>query len=180
MSWCPEKDTAAGRASPGRSFVPGGGEEHPKFLLQWGIEIWGRLWGGTRVLVHFGGALCQPCVLVGKAGGRQPHIHMPTCWHPCIGLLPLPGCLKTPQGWWHTGTLCRVGFFLGGRCVLPALGPLAGARVVPQAAVTYGQADLQQHCLAFIESCTAVRPRGGPEMGAPQGMGSKQGHGTGE
>lgn len=46
--------------------------------------------------------------------------------------------------------------------------------------MTYGQVDLQQHCLAFIESCTAVRPRGGPEMGAPQGMGSKRGHGTGE
>uniref|UniRef100_A0A493SUJ8 BTB domain containing 19 n=1 Tax=Anas platyrhynchos platyrhynchos TaxID=8840 RepID=A0A493SUJ8_ANAPP len=33
-----------------------------------------------------------------------------------------------------------------------------------QAAVTYGQADLQQHCLAFIESCTAVRTRGFHEL----------------
>ncbi|XP_071897931.1 BTB/POZ domain-containing protein 19 isoform X1 [Anas platyrhynchos] len=42
----------------------------------------------------------------------------------------------------------------------------AGARVVPQAAVTYGQVDLQQHCLAFIESCTAavVRTRGFHEL----------------
>lgn len=41
--------------------------------------------------------------------------------------------------------------------VPPALDPLAGVCVVSQAAVTYGQVDLQQHCLAFIEGCTAVR-----------------------
>ncbi|NWI14892.1 BTBDJ protein, partial [Crypturellus soui] len=35
-----------------------------------------------------------------------------------------------------------------------------------QAAVTYGQVDLQQHCLAFIEGCTAavVRTRGFQEL----------------
>ncbi|KAM6398036.1 BTB/POZ domain-containing protein 19 isoform 2-T2 [Pluvialis apricaria] len=35
-----------------------------------------------------------------------------------------------------------------------------------QAAVTYGQADLQQHCLAFIEGCTAavVRTQGFHEL----------------
>lgn len=41
--------------------------------------------------------------------------------------------------------------------VPPALDPLAGVCVVSQAAVTYGQVDLQQHCLDFIEGCTAVR-----------------------
>uniref|UniRef100_A0A8C5IRC5 BTB domain containing 19 n=1 Tax=Junco hyemalis TaxID=40217 RepID=A0A8C5IRC5_JUNHY len=32
------------------------------------------------------------------------------------------------------------------------------------AAVTYGQVDLQQHCLAFIEGCTAVRWQGFREL----------------
>lgn len=35
--------------------------------------------------------------------------------------------------------------------------------------MTYGQVDLQQHCLAFIEGCTAVRD-GGAWCGVPQGM----------
>lgn len=61
---------------------------------------------------------------------------------------------------------------MGGGCLLPALSPLAGAHVVPQAAVTYGQADLQQHCLAFIESCTAVRPRGNPKWGHRRAWGA--------
>lgn len=86
MSWCPKKGTAAGRASPERSFVPGGGEEHPKFLLRWGIEIWGRLWGGTRALVHIGDSVPTLC----QGGDRQPHIHIPTWWHVVASLTWVP------------------------------------------------------------------------------------------
>lgn len=41
--------------------------------------------------------------------------------------------------------------------------------------MTYGQVDLQQHCLAFIEGCTTVRPQvmgehgvGGTGQGSPR------------
>lgn len=56
--------------------------------------------------------------------------------------------------------------------VPPALGALTGVPTVPQAAVTYGQADLQQHCLAFIESYTMVWLQGEMEqMGTRHGVG---------
>lgn len=63
----------------------------------------------------------------------------------------------------------------------PALDPLADVCVVPQAAVTYGQADLQQHCLAFIEGCTAVRLRAVGEhgMGYPRARGAPGARGMG-
>uniref|UniRef100_A0A669PDB9 BTB domain containing 19 n=1 Tax=Phasianus colchicus TaxID=9054 RepID=A0A669PDB9_PHACC len=53
---------------------------------------------------------------------------------------------------------------LGG--VPPALGALTGVPDVPQAAVTYGQADLQKHCLAFIEmhSQAVLQTRGFHEL----------------
>ncbi|XP_062437047.1 BTB/POZ domain-containing protein 19 isoform X1 [Rhea pennata] len=59
---------------------------------------------------------------------------------------------------------------------VPSLGYPGGVSKTPwrsiiwrscsKAAVTYGQADLQQHCLAFIEGCTAavVRTRGFHEL----------------
>lgn len=59
--------------------------------------------------------------------------------------------------------------------VPPALGALTGVPTVPQAAVTYGQADLQQHCLAFIESYTMVWLQG--ETGSKWGHGMGQGNG---
>lgn len=91
MSWCPKKDTAAGRASPGRSFVPGGGEEHPKFLLQWGIEIWGRLWGGTRALVHIGVLCANPVPQWGKLGTGSPISTCPRAGTHTRGCFPYLG-----------------------------------------------------------------------------------------
>lgn len=49
--------------------------------------------------------------------------------------------------------------------------------------MTYGQADLQQHCLTFIEGCTAVRLRvmgehgtGYPRARGARGIGNTGGH----
>lgn len=48
--------------------------------------------------------------------------------------------------------------------------------------MTYGQADLQQHCLAFIEGCTAVRLRvmGEHGTGYPRAWGALGARGMGD
>lgn len=72
------------------------------------------------------------------------HTHTVAPTHGDAHLTWIPESAHVPVRLWQRGG------------VPPALDPFAGVCVVPQAAVTYGQADLQQHCLAFIEGCTAV------------------------
>lgn len=98
--------------------------------------------------------------------GALPHVLAP-----CMGLLFLPESEST-SGLVAWGGVSRGA--LGG--VPPALGTLTGVPHVPQAAVTYGQADLQKHCLAFIESYTMVWLQG--ETGSKQGHGVGQGNGA--
>lgn len=100
----------------------------------------------------------------GKEGLPLPH-HTRT-----IAPMHRDACLT----WVPKSAHVSVGLWQG---VHPAPDPLAGVHIVPQAAVTYGQADLQQHCLAFIEGCTTVWLRVMGEHGMRTlGHGEHQGH----
>lgn len=110
----PREGHSSGQSQPREELCSWGRRRAPQIPAAVGNRDMGKALGWHQGVGAHWGALCQPCAPVGKAGDRQPHIHMPTCWYSYTGLLPLPGCLRTPQGWRHTGILCRVFFFFGG------------------------------------------------------------------